>query len=122
VAELDNQKLDQIIDLLQQLVTVTKNPSGITVEERPWSFRLLQELASGEDADGNNMVYGHDFIFNQVIDWHPPALQSSADSLTRTFKGNKRITFIEYAQSLPVDDVKIEKILDFVDSKKQLNG
>lgn len=117
MSELNNQKLDQIIDLLTKLV----NTQNTVQEERPWSFRLLQEVATGEDHDGNGKVYGHDFIFNQAIDWHPPALQATAENLKKKFNGSQ-MTFLDYVKSLKTDDPKRETILDYIDNKKQLNG
>jgi hypothetical protein len=117
----DSEKLDKIIDLLTQLVNATTNPSNIVVQERPWSFRLLQELATGEDQDDNGMVYGHDFVFNHVTEWHPPALQASASNLKKSFKG-KSISFLDYAKSLKPTDEKKGAILDYIEKKQQLNG
>jgi len=119
--EKNADKLDKIISLLDELVAISKNPSSISTQNAPWPSRLLQELANGEDMDGNGLVYGHDFIFNQMVDWHPPALKAAAETLKQNWKG-KTMTFVEYVETLDPANPKIDKIFDFIEKRQQLNG
>lgn len=122
MAELDNEKADMIIDLLKDISKkLDRQTSGPTVEDRPWAYRLVSEHATGEDTDGNGMVYGHDFVFNQALEWHPPALQGIAKMLKKDFKG-KTITLLEYVESLDPEDPKVDKIYEYIKAKQQLNG
>ncbi len=95
------QKLDTIIDFLSRM-----DPENAPLSF-PWTSKLLIEHASGQDQDGNNMVYGIDFAFAQTHESLPAALRSVAEYIDHRFVG-RRITLTEYASTVDHEETRAE--------------
>lgn len=73
---------DRVIELLTEIRDLLKDGQqqgqGDQYDPNPWTTKLIQECTSGEDMDGNDMVWGEDFVFKENLENHPPILQSFA--------------------------------------------
>tara|TARA_B100000745_G_scaffold45160_1_gene27253 strand:- start:1556 stop:1921 length:366 start_codon:yes stop_codon:yes gene_type:complete len=116
------EQAEEMITLLKQLVD-NSNKTDDGAARVPWTFRLLQEAGTGEDQDGNGLVYGHDFIFSHVSEWLPPDIQPTQERLSKRHAGDK-LSILQYAESLDDDDPKIDAIYKYAEIKKNasLNG
>ena len=115
---MNEQQAQKIIDLLQKLVDNTSMDTQSNKEA--WTLRLLREVGSGEDQDNNGKVYGHDFIFSNASDWLPADLQPTQENLKDKFKG-ERLSLVQYAESLPLDDPKVEAVYNYAQNKSKVS-
>lgn len=72
---------DQVVELLTEIRDLLKSQQQgqrDQFDQNPWTTKLIQECTSGEDMDGNDMVWGEDFVFAENLENHPPILQSFA--------------------------------------------
>ena len=87
-----NDPLEKILDeirtnndLLRELIDIQRH--GMTgVDTNPWPVKLSQELMTGEDCDGNDMAYGHDFALDENASTAPPIFQASMLQLEKAGK------------------------------------
>lgn len=92
-------KQDQMIELLREILEVLKAPQKLQdTAGMPWVYLLIHEASAGIDHDGNNLVYGVDFKFNQTVESHPNPLQPLAEKLQSS--NLKAMTFLEYAKTV----------------------
>lgn len=117
-----NALLREIVQRLDTLIDLQRNPPNlVNYQTLPWPFKLIQEHTTGEDTDGNGLLYGVDFIFNHTIDGHPPVMRHLHHELSRGWTG-KRLTFIDYVQSLPADAPHRQNVIDWLKGLKARHG
>ena len=66
---------------------------------KSWTSLLLEEYSMGVDLDGNKLIYGHNFVFNQTDITLPPAIMGVNKSIKPEWKG-LRLSIIEYAETV----------------------
>lgn len=119
---MSEELLKQIIQRLDTLIELQRNPPNLTsYEPTPWPFKLMTEQTTGLDTDGNGLCWGIDFIFNHTIQGHPPVMRYVHHELNQGWTG-KRLTFIEYVQSLPADAPHRQHVIDWIKKIKASNG
>lgn len=111
--QIDDDKADKIISLLENILSALTTPAQQYEDQHPWAIKIIHEFNTGEDRDGNDLVYGEDFIFAEPVDSHPLMMQNVAMEVGLKWGTKKRITFLEYYKSLPSGATK-DKVMVFL--------
>lgn len=101
--------------LLQELLAVQNTTAQTVADNDPWPVKLSQELMTGEDMDGNGLVYGEDFSLNENASSAPPIFQASMLQVQKAGKQfQKMFSWEEYRDTLPDGPFK-NKVGKFVE-------
>ena len=120
-----------LTDIMEELKEVNRNLStlinlqreNVPVTQTPWPVHLINEIQSGEDDDGNGLVYGHDFSIDENPSSAPPIFQATMIQLEKAQKHlPKQITWEQYVESLPSGSLKdrVAKFVSIAGTRKNL--
>lgn len=86
-------RLDIIISLLERLTSSNS-------DSNPWTWQLAMEYNTGVDRDGNDMIYGKDFIIGENLENVPPTLRDLNGTLSRDPNQNTLWSWETYLDSI----------------------
>lgn len=107
---------EKITELEGSITTINERlgPKEEGNHESPWVFTLIREYSTGEDADGNGLIFGTNFTLNENVEDCPPVLGSAVIHLRENESCLKNhLTWEEYIETIKEPHYKA-KVAEYV--------